>query len=102
MPDQVYVALQRQGALEGLQRVPVVAARLIGVAYRVVRVQVRRVARQGPPAHLEALVVEAGLLEEEAEHGLVLRLVRIGGEASSRHVDAPAAVAPPPPPPPPP
>ena len=58
-----------------------------------VRVQVRRVARQGPPAHLEALVVEAGLLEEEAKHRLVLRLARIRGETSARNVDAPAVVA---------
>src|SRR5262249_59068878 len=41
-----------------------------------------------------ARVVETRLLEEEAEHGLVLRLIRIGGEAPPRYVDAPAVVAP--------
>jgi hypothetical protein len=44
-------------------------------------------------AHLQALVVVTGLLQEEAEHGLVLGLAGIGLQAAAREVDTAAVVA---------
>src|SRR5437667_215528 len=86
--------LERHRALERFQRAAIVAARLVGVADRVIGVQIRRVLGERAPAHLEPLVVVAGLLEEEAEHGLVLGLAGIGLQAPPRDVDAAAVVAP--------
>ena len=93
MPEDVRIALERGRALEGLERVRVVAARLIRVTDRVVRVEAGRVPSQGGEAHREPLVVVAGLLEKESEHRLVLRLVGARLEAPAGDVDAAAIVA---------
>ena len=80
VPDEMRIAFQRYGALERLKRAPIVAPRLIGVADRVVGVEVRGVLRERAPLISSPLVVLARLLEEEAEHRLVLGLAGIGVE----------------------
>ena len=93
MPEQVRIALERSRSLERLERVRVVAPRLIGVADRVVRVEAGWILGEGAQAHREPLVVVSRLLQKESEHRLVLRLVRARLETPARDVDAAAIVA---------
>ena len=88
VPEDVGVALEGGGPLEGLERVAIVAARLVRVRDRVIGVEARRILGERAEADLEPLVVVAGLLEEEAEHREVLRLVGARGQAAPGDVDA--------------
>jgi hypothetical protein len=92
VPEDMAVALQRGGAFEGLQGISVVAACHVGVPHGMVGEEIRGISGEGARAHGQALGVVAGLLEEEARHGLELHVVGTGGEAPAGDLQAPAVI----------